>query len=70
MLTRHVFPQDPCQACIQLHFPNVIMSTSPTTNLPDPAYTAVLTCYVSREINAPLETVWDVLSDFPKYPDW
>ncbi|KAI1789736.1 hypothetical protein LXA43DRAFT_556036 [Ganoderma leucocontextum] len=46
------------------------MSASPPTNLPDPSYTAVLTCYVSREIDAPLETVWEVLTDFTKYPEW
>ncbi|KAM5537434.1 hypothetical protein V8D89_008953 [Ganoderma adspersum] len=49
------------------------MSTSPTsppTNLPDPAFTPVLTSYVTREIDAPLETVWEILSDFTKYPDW
>lgn len=49
------------------------MSTSPTsppTNLPDPSFTPVLTSYVTREIDAPLETVWEILSDFPKYPDW
>lgn len=46
------------------------MSTSPPTNLPDPSYTGPLTCYVSREIDAPLETVWEILSDFTQYPDW
>lgn len=49
------------------------MSTSPTsppTNLPDPSFTPILTSYVTREIDAPLETVWQILSDFTKYPDW
>lgn len=74
MLTGHVFPQAFAKSSFRLHSRSVsIMSTSPTsppTNLPDPSFTPILTSYVTREIDAPLETVWQILSDFTKYPDW
>ncbi|KAH9920857.1 uncharacterized protein BXZ73DRAFT_91879 [Epithele typhae] len=39
------------------------------TNLPEPSYSAVFTASVSAEIDAPIEKVWEVLTDFTKYPE-
>ena len=41
-----------------------------SSNLPKPSYKGVFTAYVSRTIDTPIEKVWDVLADFPKYPEW
>ncbi|KAI0659644.1 hypothetical protein C8Q70DRAFT_1154379 [Cubamyces menziesii] len=42
----------------------------PTTNLPAPTYSGPLTISVSVDIDAPIEKVWEVLLDFPKYGEW
>lgn len=39
------------------------------TNIPDMA-PGVFNASTCIEINAPLSTAWDVLLDFPSYPDW
>ncbi|KAH9920863.1 uncharacterized protein BXZ73DRAFT_52039 [Epithele typhae] len=42
-------------------------SDAATTNLPPQTYEGVFTMAVSCDIDAPIETVWDILTDFPKY---
>ena len=42
----------------------------PPTNLPPPSFDGVFVANATAFINASIDTVWDVLSDFPKYPDW
>jgi hypothetical protein len=42
---------------------------TPPTNLP-PATPGVFSAQSSIIINGPIETVWDMLLDFPAYPDW
>ncbi|KAJ3772782.1 hypothetical protein FB446DRAFT_642900 [Lentinula raphanica] len=44
-------------------------STSPPSNLP-PAIPSVFTVEADILINAPIDVVWNVLLDFPSYPDW
>ncbi|KAJ3986410.1 hypothetical protein F5890DRAFT_1407302 [Lentinula detonsa] len=44
-------------------------STTPPTNLP-PAIPSVFTVEANIMIDAPIDTVWTILLDFPKYPDW
>ncbi|KAI0685115.1 hypothetical protein C8T65DRAFT_592810 [Cerioporus squamosus] len=46
-------------------------SNSPAkSNLPEPSYAGIITFYVTSEIDAPIEKVWAVLTDFEKYPEW
>ncbi|KAI0369266.1 hypothetical protein BV20DRAFT_946385 [Pilatotrama ljubarskyi] len=39
------------------------------SNLPPPSYSGPFTANASVVIDAPIEKVWDVLLDFPKYPE-
>ena len=45
-------------------------TSPPQSNLPEPSYTGPFTAYVSVDIDAPIDTVWNVLADFTKYPEW
>jgi uncharacterized protein YndB with AHSA1/START domain len=45
-------------------------SSTTTTNLPPPAEKGVFSVTVTREINAPIDRVWQVLLDFPSYKEW
>ncbi|KAI0776747.1 hypothetical protein BD413DRAFT_602246 [Trametes elegans] len=40
------------------------------TNLPPPTYNGSFTGHASVVIDAPIDKVWDVLLDFPKYSEW
>ncbi|CDO68783.1 hypothetical protein BN946_scf184989.g49 [Trametes cinnabarina] len=40
------------------------------SNLPEPSYAGALVVSVFCEIDAPIEKVWTVLLDFPKYKEW
>ncbi|RPD63311.1 hypothetical protein L226DRAFT_459831 [Lentinus tigrinus ALCF2SS1-7] len=44
-------------------------ASPPQSNLPEPSYTGAFTAYVSVDIDAPIDKVWDVLADFTKYPE-
>lgn len=49
----------------------ILMSSNPAkSNLPAPSYVGVVTFYVTSEIDAPIDKVWTVLTDFEKYPEW
>lgn len=39
-------------------------------NLPEPPFTGPITIHVSVTIAAPIEKVWQVLTDFTKYGEW
>ena len=41
-----------------------------STNLPPASDPGVFSILITRDIEAPVETVWDVLTDFPSYGDW
>ena len=45
-------------------------TSPPQSNLPEPSYTGPFTAYVSVDIDAPIDTVWNVLADFTQYPEW
>lgn len=38
--------------------------------LPADLESCVFYVHLTREIDAPIERVWDVLTDLPKYQDW
>ncbi|KAI0776749.1 hypothetical protein BD413DRAFT_228293 [Trametes elegans] len=40
------------------------------SNLPEPTYSGTLVVNVTVEIDAPIEKVWQILLDFPKYREW
>ena len=44
--------------------------SSKATNLPEPSFSGPLTMRVDVDISAPIERVWEVLTDFPKYKEW
>lgn len=48
---------------------HVAIAQTPPTNLPPPT-PGVFTAQSSILIAGPIETVWNVLLDFPAYPDW
>ena len=39
-------------------------------NLPEPPFSGPLTIHVSVTIDAPIQKVWQVLTDFTKYGEW
>lgn len=41
-----------------------------TSKLPPVIESGVFTASVQRTIDAPIERVWDVLTDLPKYHEW
>ena len=45
------------------------MSTA-KSNLPKPSYEGIVTFYVTSDIDAPIDKVWNVLTDFEKYSQW
>ena len=45
------------------------MSTA-KSNLPEPSYEGIVTFYVTSDIDAPIDKVWNVLTDFKKYCQW
>ena len=49
---------------------NVKGNSEPPSHLPAPTYSGLFTLTASATINAPIETAWKVLTDFPQYPEW
>ncbi|KAF5321334.1 hypothetical protein D9619_001497 [Psilocybe cf. subviscida] len=53
-----------------LLFVCTVIAQTPPTNLPPSAPGAIFEGHANILINAPIQKAWDVLLDFPSYPEW
>ncbi|KAF9564790.1 hypothetical protein CPC08DRAFT_734260 [Agrocybe pediades] len=51
-------------------FVSLINGQTPPTNIPEAEPGAILTVQASILIDAPIETAWNALLDFPSYAEW
>ena len=56
----------PISKLVQYHTMSTSQPADPQTGVSNPVYSVHLT----TEINAPFETVWEVLTVLPKYHEW